>query len=49
VGIATWESLEDVQAFWDSAPPDPEAFRIVSETGAFLSREIFDEIQDLEL
>ena len=49
VGIATWESLEDVQAFWDSPPPDPEAFRIVSETGAFLSREIFDEIQDLEL
>jgi heme-degrading monooxygenase HmoA len=49
VGIATWESLEDVRAFWASQPPDPEAFRIVSETGTFLSREVFDEIQDLEL
>lgn len=49
VGIATWERLEDVQAFWASDPPDPEAFRIVAETGTFLSREIFDEIQDLEL
>jgi heme-degrading monooxygenase HmoA len=49
VGIATWESLEDVQTFWDSEPPDPEAFRIVSRTGTFLSREVFDEIQDLEL
>jgi heme-degrading monooxygenase HmoA len=49
VGIATWERLEDVQAFWSSAHPDPEAFRIVSETGTFLSREVFDEIQDLEI
>ena len=49
VGIATWERLEDVQAFWSSAHPDPEAFRIVSETGTFLSREVCDEIQDLEI
>jgi heme-degrading monooxygenase HmoA len=49
VGIATWESLEEVRAFWASEPPDPEAFRTVSETGTFLSREVFDEIQDLEL
>jgi len=49
VGIATWECLEDVQAFWDCEPPAPEAFRIVSETGTFISREVFDEIQDLEL
>ena len=48
-GIATWERLEDVQAFWKSAPPDPDAFRRVSEAATFLSREIFDEIQDLEL
>jgi len=41
--------LEDVQAFWKSAPPDPDAFRRVSEAATFLSREIFDEIQDLEL
>jgi heme-degrading monooxygenase HmoA len=49
VGIATWDCLEDVQAFWGSVHPDPEAFRIVSETGTFLSREVFDEIQDLEI
>jgi len=49
VGIATWESLADVKAFWDSEPPAPEAFRVVSESGTFLSREVFDEIQDLEL
>lgn len=49
VGIATWDSLETCQAFWASPHPDPEAFRIVSETGTFLSREVFDEIQDLEL
>ena len=40
VGIATWERLEDVQAFWASDPPDPDAFRIVAETGTFLSRDI---------
>ena len=49
VGVATWKSLEDLKAFWDSEHPDAEAFRIVSETGTFLSREVFDEIQDLEL
>jgi heme-degrading monooxygenase HmoA len=49
VGIATWESLADVQKFWDSEHPDPEAGRIVSEICTFLSREVFDEIQDLEL
>lgn len=49
VGIASWACVEDVRAFWHSKPPDPEAFRIVSETGTFLSREIFDEIQDLEI
>ena len=48
IGIAQWESLQDCQAFWRSAHPDPEAFRIVSETGTFLSREICEEIQDLE-
>ncbi len=48
-GVATWERLEDVQAFWASPYPDQEAFRIVSETGTFLSREVFDEIQDLEI
>jgi heme-degrading monooxygenase HmoA len=49
VGIATWESLEDCRAFWASEPPDPEAFRTVAATGTFLSREIFDEIRDLEI
>lgn len=49
VGIATWESLEDVQVFWNSEHPDPEAFKVVGETGSFLSREILDEIRDLEL
>jgi heme-degrading monooxygenase HmoA len=49
VGIATWECLEDVQAFWNCKPPAPEAFRMVAETGTFISREVFDEIQDLEL
>lgn len=49
VGIASWESLADVQAFWASPHPDAEAFRIVSESGTFLSREVFDEIQDLEI
>lgn len=48
IGIAQWESLADCQAFWRSEHPDPEAFRIVAETGTFLSREIFDELQDLE-
>jgi heme-degrading monooxygenase HmoA len=48
LGIAQWESLKDCQAFWRSPHPDPEAFRIVSETGTFLSREICEEIQDLE-
>ena len=49
VGVATWESLEDVQVFWKSEHPDPEAFRVVGETGSFLSREVLDEIRDLEL
>jgi heme-degrading monooxygenase HmoA len=49
VGIATWECLEDVQAFWASDHPDPEAFRVVSQACTFLSREVLDEIQDLEL
>jgi heme-degrading monooxygenase HmoA len=49
VGIATWDSLADVQVFWDSEHPDPEASRTVSETCTFVSREIFDEIRDLEL
>ena len=49
VGIATWERLEDVQAFWNSDSPAPEAFRVVSAVSTFLSREICDEIQDLEL
>ncbi len=48
LGIAQWDSLEDCQVFWRSPHPDSEAFRIVSETGTFLSREIGDEIQDLE-
>jgi heme-degrading monooxygenase HmoA len=37
IGIAQWDSLADC-----------EAFRIVAETGTFLSREICDELQDLE-
>lgn len=49
VGVATWESLVDVETFWASEHPDPESFRIVSQTGTFVSREIFDEIQDLEI
>lgn len=49
LGIATWESLEDCAAFWRSEHPDPEAYRVVSETGTFVSREVCDEIQDLEL
>jgi heme-degrading monooxygenase HmoA len=48
VGVATWESLADCQAFWRSPHPDPEAFRIVSESAAFVSREVFDELRDLE-
>ena len=48
IGIAAWEQIEDVQAFWNSDPPAPEAFRIVSATSTFLSREVCDEIQDLE-
>ena len=49
VGVATWDSLKDCQAFWASAHPDPEAFRLVAETSTFVSREVFDEIQDLEI
>ena len=49
VGVATWESLEACRAFWASEHPDPEAFRVVAATGTFVSREIFDEIKDLEL
>jgi heme-degrading monooxygenase HmoA len=49
VGVATWETLEDCRAFWASEHPDPEAFRIVAATGTFVSREIFDEIKDLEI
>ena len=49
IGIATWDCLADVQAFWASPHPDPEAFRVVGETGTFLSREVFDEIRDLEI
>jgi heme-degrading monooxygenase HmoA len=48
VGVASWESLADCQAFWRSPHPDPEAFRVVAETASFISREIFDELQDLE-
>jgi heme-degrading monooxygenase HmoA len=48
IGIAHWESLQDCQRFWRSAHPDPEALRMVSETGTFLSREICEELHDLE-
>jgi heme-degrading monooxygenase HmoA len=48
LGIAQWDSLEDCQRFWRGTHPDPEAFRIVAATGTFLSREVCDELQDLE-
>jgi len=48
LGVAQWETLEDCQRFWRGPSPDPEAFRIVAATGKFVSREICDELQDLE-
>ena len=48
MGIAQWERLEDCQSFWQSEHPDPEASRMVTATGTFVSREIFDELEDLE-
>ena len=48
LGIAQWESLQDCRAFWRRPHPDPEAFRVVAATATFLSREICEEIQDLE-
>ena len=48
IGIAQWERLEDCQSFWRSEYPDPEASRVVAATGTFISREIFDELEDLE-
>jgi hypothetical protein len=43
------DGYADVQAFWASPHLDPEAFRVVGETGTFLSREVFDEVRGLEI
>lgn len=48
--LACWNSIEDWQAFTadnNSAPPDPEAFRIMSVVSKHISTEILEEVADL--
>jgi quinol monooxygenase YgiN len=50
MALACWNSREDWQAFAadsDSAPPDPEAFRVMGAVCEHLSTEILEEIADL--
>ena len=44
---ARWGSFEDWQAFMQSDPADPEAFRVMSAASQMLSAEVFDEVEDL--
>src|SRR2546430_8196117 len=50
MALACWHSIEDWQAFAaenDSAPPDPEAFRVMGAVSEHLSTEILEEVADL--
>ena len=50
MALACWHSMEDWQAFAaenDSAPPDPEAFRVMGAVSEHLSTEILEEVADL--
>ena len=50
MALACWNSIEDWRAFaaaHDSAPPDPEAFRVMGAVSEQLSTEILEEVADL--
>ena len=50
MALACWHSIEDWRAFaaaHDSAPPDPEAFRVMGAVSEQLSTEILEEVADL--
>src|ERR1043166_3782448 len=50
MALACWHSMEDWQAFaadHASAPPDPEAFRVMGAISEHLSTEIWEEVADL--
>lgn len=47
IGIARWDTIEDCRAFWESEPPDAEAFEVASAVSTLLSRTIYDEVLDL--
>ncbi len=47
IATARWDSFQDWQAFMQSDPADPEAFRVMSAAGQMLSAEVFDEVEDL--
>ncbi len=47
IASARWDSFQDWQAFMQSDPADPEAFRVMSAAGQMLSAEVFDEVEDL--
>ena len=47
IATARWDGFQDWQAFTQSDPADPEAFRVMSAAGQMLSAEVFDEVEDL--
>ena len=47
MATARWDSFEDWQAFTQSDPADPEAFRAMSAASQMLSADVFDEVEDL--
>ncbi len=47
IATARWDSFEEWQAFMQSEPADPEAFRVMSAAAQMLSAEVFDEVEDL--
>ncbi|MCH7836306.1 MAG: antibiotic biosynthesis monooxygenase [Chloroflexi bacterium] len=47
MATARWDSFQDWQAFTQSDPADPEAFRVMSAASQMLSAEVFDEVEDL--
>ena len=47
IATARWDSLQDWQAFTQSDPADPEAFRVMSAASQMLSADVFDEVDDL--
>jgi heme-degrading monooxygenase HmoA len=47
IAIASWDSLEDWQAFSRAEAPDAEAFEHLSAVSTLVSMEVGDEIRDL--